>query len=353
MTTARRSGRQHPAQALSLPRLSEAIPSTVVPAAQAAAHAAISRFLLDAEVFEDWELPPTWDDPLRACEQALASRLRRAIGPLYCLQPAFALQLLDADGEPLASPRCSSPADAPLPAVHAVEVFWGEAQEQEWPVGRGLEALESALPGLGRAVLQVLRERCARVYPLFTPDIACDAASYVYWCGEPNEDEALDAQCGDDAQAREAMRSEMLTRAELDAAYPDWARSWPHPAAGRPPGRCSLRRAARTLADPQLRQIVADARRLGRLHCDDGFHPTVDGEYIGFGAVLSWRPGDVTVRIYDDLLQIAHEGECCDRIGEQRVALDDPGALGAWLRAMHPRFAAIGLIDRLIHALAA
>jgi PRTRC genetic system protein F len=353
MTTARRSSVQHAAQALSLPRLSKAIPSTVVPAAQAATNAAVARLLIDAEVFEDGELPPTWDDPLRACEQALAACLRRAIGPLYCLQPAFALQLQDADGEPLGHARCSAPADAPQPAIHAVEVFWGEAQEQEWPIGRGLEALEAALPGLGALVLQVLRERCARVYPLFTPDIACEAASYVYWCGEPNEDEALDSQCGDDAEAREAMRSEMLTRADLDAAYPDWARSWLRPAADQPPRRCSLRRAARVLADPRLRQIVDHAQRLGRLRCDDGFHPTVDGEYIGFGAVLSWRPGDVTVRIYDDLLQIAHEGECCDRMGEQRVALDDPGALGAWLRAMRPRFAAIGLIDRLIHALAA
>jgi PRTRC genetic system protein F len=40
-------------------------------------------------------------------------------------------------------------------------------------------------------------------------------------------------------------------------------------------------------------------------------------------------------------------------MGEFTVALDTPGALSAWLRAMRPRFKAIGLIDRLIHQLAA
>ncbi|KQP15167.1 PRTRC system protein F [Pseudorhodoferax sp. Leaf267] len=353
MSAARTSRDRRSAPALCLPRLSEAIPYSVVPASQAATNARVARFLLDAEMFDDEDLPSAWDDPLRACEQALAARLRREIGPLYCLQPGFALQLLDAAGEPLGGLRCSAPADAPPPAVHSVEMFWGEVQEQEWSIGQGLEALEAALPGLGRIVLQVLRERCARVYPLFTPDIACEAASYVYWCGEEDEEEALDAHCGDDAQAREAMRSEMLTRADLDAAYPAWAQARQGTVAERPVPRCSLHRASRMLADPRLRQIVADARRLSRLRCDDSFRPTEDGEYIGFGAVLSWQEGDLTVRIYDDLLQIAHESEFCDRMGEQRVALDDPGALGAWLCAMRPRFAAIVLIDRLIHALAA
>jgi hypothetical protein len=34
------------------------------------------------------------------------------------------------------------------------------------------------------------------------------------------------------------------------------------------------------------------------------------------------------------------------------MALDDPGALGAWCQAMRSRFKAIGLIDRLIYQLA-
>ena len=102
-----------------------------------------------------------------------------------------------------------------------------------------------------------------------------------------------------------------------------------------------------------MRQIAADALALSRLTITDEFLPDMDGEYIGFGAVLSWDEGDVTTRIYDDLLQMAHQAEFCDRMGEAQIPMSDPGALGAWFHRMGQRFEAIGLIDRLIHALSA
>jgi PRTRC genetic system protein F len=102
-----------------------------------------------------------------------------------------------------------------------------------------------------------------------------------------------------------------------------------------------------------MRQIADDALALSRLTITDEFLPDMDGEYIGFGAVLSWDEGDVTTRIYDDLLQMAHQAEFCDRMGEAQIPMNDPGALGAWFHRMGQRFKAIGLIDRLIHALSA
>jgi PRTRC genetic system protein F len=310
----------------------------VVPGLLASANAAVSRFLIDAAVFGEADVPASCDDSLRACELALAACIRRALGPLYCLRPGFAMHVLDAEGLTIGSHSTGRADDAPR-SYRAVEICWGETNEQEWPIGQALQALEAALPGLGRTILQVLRERCALVYPLFTPDIACDAARYVYWCGE-------------DQQEREAMRSEMLTRAMLDECFPKWAREWMGRSAKRRGGRCNLRHAAGTVTEPRLRQIIADAVALSRLSFEeDAFRPDIEGEYIGFGAVLSWVEGDVTTRIYDDLLQIAHQGECCERMGELRIPLDDPGALGAWLRAMRPRFKAIRLIDRLIHQL--
>ncbi|MNN95472.1 hypothetical protein D3C81_2142840 [compost metagenome] len=59
------------------------------------------------------------------------------------------------------------------------------------------------------------------------------------------------------------------------------------------------------------------------------------------------------MRIYDDLINMAHQGEFCDRIGEVELPLDQPALLADWRKAMHSRFKAIGLIDRLIHALSA
>jgi len=337
---------------LVLPRLSSAVPRTVVPGLLAAENAAISRFLIDAEVFGEDDIPSSWDDSLRACEQALAARIRSEVGPLHCLSPGFGMHVLDAEGCVIGSYGMGRATEKPR-GYGAVEVYWGETSEAEWPIGRGMQALEAAMPNLGRTILQVLREQCAQVYPLFTPDIACDVARFVYWGGEDNEEIALDMQCGDDEQEREAMRSEMLTRDMLDECYPKWAQEWMVRSAKNRSGRCSLRRAARTVTDIRLRQIVADALVLSRLRFDDAFRPDIEGEYIGFGAVLSWHGGDVTTRIYDDLLQLAHQSECCERMGELRIPLDDPGAFGAWLRAMRPRFQAIRLIDRLIHQLAA
>jgi PRTRC genetic system protein F len=331
---------------MTLPRLEAAIPRTLVPYELASANAAVSRFLIQAGAVREGDIPATWDDTLRVCEQALDAWVKREVGPLHCLSPGFAMVAVsDSGGHRVAR------SGVPL-RYSAVDLYWYETREHEWPIGEGLEALERAHPGLGAVVLKVLNDQSRYVYPLFTPDLACDVATYVYWCGEENEEIALDMQCGEDDEARAVMREEMVTRATLEAAYPEWARRWPH--TDRRQGRTpSLRGAARTLKDLKAQQIAADALALSRLRFEDQFRPDIEGEYIGFGAVLSWHESDVTVRIYDDLLNMAHQAECCDRIGELQIALDAPQSMGAWQKAMRTRFKAIGLIDRLIHQLSA
>ena len=192
-------------------------------------------------------------------------------------------------------------------------------------------------------------------YPLFTPAVACDAASWVYWYGEEDEDTALDMQCGEDEAEREAARAEMVTRDLLDDAFPDWSRKWP----GRPARdqggagwqTVDLRRALPGIAAARLRAVVADAIALGRLRIQDAFRCDCDGEFVGFGAVLSWSEGDLATRVFDDLIQQAHEGECYDRMGDVQMSLNTPSAMKTWQHAMRPRFKAIGLIDRLINGL--
>jgi len=343
-----------PIPILALPRLSAQVPLTVSSSSQTSANAALCRFLIDAGAVREDDLPEGEPDPLKACERAIDAWIKRQIGPLHCLEPRFAVNVLDEHGQyPVL--RDGRPA-----AYAQLDVYWCEAREAEWPIGERLEALNAAMPNLGATVLQVLREQCRYVYPLLTPDIADDVVSYLYWCGEANEEAALDMLCeGDDEAEREARREEMVTRRVLDAAYPEWARRWPVRAGkgvrrrkGTPAWRpCSLRRAARTLDDPRLRRIAADALALSRLALTDDFRPEVDGEFIGFGAVLSWHEGDVTTRIYDDLLQLAHQAEFCDRMGEVCIPMNDPGALDVWFQRMGHRFRAIALIDRLIHAL--
>ena len=336
--------------ALSLPRLGASVPRKIVPGRLGAANATITRFLLDAKAFRGSDLPEACDDSMRACERALANWIARQMGPLRCLRPAFRMQVLDSFGHTI--DRCLQGSDRELPPYAAVEVSWSESGVQERPVGRRLEELEAAGPGLGATVLHVLHRQALRAYPLFTPTVACDMASWVYWYGEEDEETALDMQCGDDEDAREAARAEMVSRDVLDDAFPAWARTWPgrrmKNSPPQPWATIDLRRAATQLADSRQRAIVGDAIALARLRIADDFRCDCDGEFVGFGAVLSWTEGDLTTRVFDDLMQHAQEGECCDRMGEHRMALSAPAAMTQWQRAMRPRFKAIALIDRLI-----
>lgn len=344
------------APVLALPSLGAGVPLTVASSSQSGANAALCRFLVEAGAVREHDLPDNEPDPLKACQRAIDAWIKRQVGPLHCLEPRFAVSVLDEHGN---YPAMRDGRQTPYAQL---DMYWCEYREAEWAVGQRLEALNAAMPNLGCTVLQVLREQSRYVYPLFTPDIADDVASYVYWQGEMDEEAALDMMCEDGDEAdREAMREEMVTRRMLDAAYPEWARRWQHRPAkgerrrkGAPVWRpCSLPQAVKTLADPRLRQIVADALALSRLTLTDDFKPDIEGEYIGFGAVLSWDEGDVTTRIYDDLLNLAHQAEFCDRMGEVLIPLNDPGALGAWFQRMGQCFEAIGLIDRLIHGLSA
>jgi len=331
---------------LVLPRISPQVPRAVLPAPLLAFKAQVSRLLLEAEAFDESDLPPAGADSLAACQQALDRWIKRQIGPLHCLQPRFGLHMVNRQGYQFS--------DYYQPAMSqelgAVMATWTEFDESEWVVGESLTALNRQVGGLGMVVLHVLRYRSNWIYPLFTPELACDVASYLYWHGECDEEVALDMNCGDDEAERAAMREQMVSKASLDAAYPQWARQW----SSLEIGQCArlLRRAIKRLRDPEHKAIAADALALCVLEVDDSFRPDVDGEFIGFGAVLSWTPGDVTCDIYDDLRNMAYEGENCAHMGEIEVPLDDPGKFSAWQQAMGSRFEAIRLIDRLIYRLA-
>lgn len=340
-----------PMPVLALPQLSPQVPQSVTSRSQAAANAALCRFLIDAGIVHEIDLPEEEPDPLKACERAIDAWIKRLIGPLRCLNPRVAVNVLDENRNHPATREGKQTAYAYL------DLYWCEYHENEWPVGERLEAMNAAMPGLGQTVLQVLREQSRYVYPMFTPDIADDVCSYLYWQGEEDEEAALDMMCEDGDEAdREAMRDEMVTRKMLDAAYPEWARRWlvrPEKGSRRRKGDsawrpCNLRQAVKTLADPKLRAIAADALALSRLPLDDSFRPDVDGEFIGYGGVLSWDEADITTRIYDDMLNLAHQSEFCDRMGEALIPMDDPGALEACFARLGMRFEAIALIDRLI-----
>ena len=122
------------------------VPLSVASRSQAKANAGLCRCLIDAGIVHEDALPANEPDPLKACQQAIDAWIKRLIGPLHCLQPRVAINVLDEHQHHPASREGKQSAYAYL------DLYWCEYHESEWPVGRQLEALNTAMPGLGHAV---------------------------------------------------------------------------------------------------------------------------------------------------------------------------------------------------------
>lgn len=334
---------------LTLPRLSTSVPPVLVPTTQRGENAKLAQYLLQARALRATDIPRQWVDPLAVCSKALDRWTRRHIGPLRCIDLKIWLE-----------PLTESPSYACATLRDGGNIQGGKAirydrvrlawcsEVYQWPVGAGLEGLERLLPGLGATALNILSRRADLIVPLFTPVVAEYWASWLYWYGETNEEFALMESCGDDEEAKEAMRADMVTRAKLEAAFPAWALS---PSTHRITSR-ALKAVDTTGWHSSAAEFVADLLRLDRLKVRDDCRPDVDGEFIGFSAVLSWREDDMTVRIFDDGVNSASEAEFCDIAGERFISLDAPQEMAEWLKSMRRRMRIIALVDRLIWRLA-
>ena len=321
-----------------LPQLDAAIPSRVHSADATVVNARVAHFLLEAGVVREVDVPRTWHDPLAICETALQRWLERHLGALRCFSPWFSLSLT-CDDAPCDSTATSDP--------DGVCIRWGEAEVLRWEVGEGLERLEKHEPGLGATILAVLDTAASRLYPLFTPRTALGTASFLYWHGEDDEGLALDAMC-DTPEERESMRAEMVTLEAMREAFPPWALTPPSLSSA-----CALlARTASSGNGPQVVQrTVALAAELARLPSRAEHTPDEEGLFIGFGAVLCWRPDDLAMRISDDLAQYAWQDEYVDHSGEVRFSLDDPAQMRRWLRRMRPLLRGVAILDELIWTL--
>ncbi|MCL2591251.1 MAG: PRTRC system protein F [Betaproteobacteria bacterium] len=323
--------------AFTLPRIDARIPQAILPALMIQSRSALPQYLMEAEALSEADIPLSWECSFDACQDAMKSWIQREIGELHCLEPSFHLGLSHAEEN---VPFCDG----------SVFVEWRDDGKYQWAVGEKLEALNTLLPGLGAIVLHVLCRQSAPAYPLFVPDVALDTASFLYWYGYEDEELVIDDVCGDDEEERENMRESMVTLADFKAVVPVWALNWPR---GLTLEYCSryLRRSLRKLTDPAARQIAADALSLSLLQFETSYAEDFEGNYVGFGAVLSWAENDVTVRVYDDLCELAGQSEYCELIGEVELSPTEPKQFSEWQQDMRPRFEAIRLIDRLIHAL--
>ena len=330
----------------SLPQLHAAVPLRLLPDSGRAERCAITALLVDAGVIDAEALPASWqphvDDEIEVAHAALERWLRRNVPQWACLHPCFTIESL----APEAAPARGNASEV---EVAAIRIRWSEPYVAQWTVGAALDRLEAAVPRLGATLLHLLDQQ--RVYPLFTPVVALEQASELYWYGEADETVMLEEYAGQcNAQEIAAVRADIVTKADIDAAFPAWATDWGR----RRLSEGTLASLAASHPEREIRAIAGMAQRLSRLQFDNPYQPLCEGTYLGFGAVLCWREGDITVRLSDAMAQYAWEGDTdsCSDIGELTLSIGDVAGLRRWLRAMVRQLQVMRLIDRLLDALA-
>lgn len=325
------------------PTLADGIPASIMPAVGQRVAGMLARYLVRGGAVTWRCFPQASTDPLQACAAVLSAWLHRHIGETGCLSPVFSMQPVETCkvDEIEESQPVQRPSD--VDRVRGIHITWGEGSVHRWTVGPRMDRLEAAVPGLGATVLRVLEDKSWAVYPLFTPSIVLDEASHLYWLGEPDETEYLDEHCDGDPEARDAMQAEMVTRAEIEAAFPAWAL---RRTAGLSQRRLHI--LSEHHDDTFVRRAAALALALARTPVSGDFTARREGLFTGFGAVLCWADDDVAVRVSDDYADYAWQADSFDEIGEVVLPADQPPALRQWMRMITPHLRAIGLIDRLL-----
>lgn len=326
----------------SFPCISEDVPTVIERTGNRRVLAEITQFLLDAGAITSRRYCGGAPSLQEVCQHALDSWLAATIGDVKCFTPAFELHLADATED--CNGHLHARDSGAARSREMIEVIWKETSVCHWGVGAGLDYVEQRVPALGSTILDVMERKGGHAYPLFTPGMALDEASYLYWRGEEDEALALDEDCGDDQSARDAMRQDMITRADIAAAFPAWALDYKRPRLATQ----ELSRIAATYACPYVQRAAALAAALDGTRTTAQYCVEEDGPFIGFGAVLCWREGDLSVQISDDYAQLAWQGDYCDEIGKVAFSLSDPAAMRRWMRRVKPNLSAIKLLDDLL-----
>jgi len=330
--------------ALSLPRIGHDIPPQLVPLHEHRRETELALYFAKAGVLRGKSLPEHWESPLQALESTVQRWLGESLGALQCLAPAFCMELDcsgDGDGDDLIA-------------------TWYATTSPIWHIGPGVERLEKLATGLGATAIALLHQQWT--YPLFTPVHAFETASYHYWQGGDDEQDALD-ECTDEQQRADLLAA-IVTRAEFDAAYPEWVRRADE-------AQLSARALARLVkacgpAAPyaaQLRALqcalsqLAQQRHAQTQSGDDA--PQDDdedgdyGEFAGYGGKLVWHADDPTLRVFDLQDHYTLQGDCHDWINRSRCSLKNPAQLGRWYRLLQHHLQVMRQLDALLAGLLA
>lgn len=318
---------------LPIPELDPSIPYSLETARSRQLGTKLALGLLDAGIVRD-AAPEMASDPIAASKVFLEQWVKRELQGLSTLALHFRLLIRSTDGW---GSRLSEAEQG------EAQVAW-YSEVQPFVVGHALERLEAIHKGLGALVLTIIEKKCQHL-PVFTPTDVLSVVSDFQWYGHNDETAAIEENCSTEEE-REAMRAEMITRADLEAAYPKWATQWP--TVRKTATVKVLERAAKAAVSPLVRRVAANALALHRVTPIEQYRAQGEGWFIGYGAVLCWSEGDVSTRAFDDMANHAMEGEFVDWCGEADLDLRDADSIQSWIARMKPVFESVKLIDALI-----
>lgn len=341
-----------------LPALAAAIPSTITNPERLAGQADVAQLFVRAGVVHRRDLGP--EAPLDIVRKAMNGWLRRATGALDRLHPSLAIDVkVDSEYR-----------------WNEVSLTSGAPTRFRYYVGPAIEALEDAVPGLGETVCAVLSRQS--ILPLWTPSNSYQRVVFSYWYGQdPDLADALDeAGQVEDAEPEEDEDDDGgITRAEIEATYPKWARSpnWSRrPNDDGPlsqerlralvkrddlPGRVAAAvleldhwsECYRSILKAKRDSALTESPQPNDEDSDDDNAASNDSTFVGFGAVLMWnRDDDITVRVSQDYYELAMQEACHDETESVRIPLTRPDLLRQWLDTMRTRNRGLGALDRLL-----
>lgn len=222
-----------------------------------------------------------------------------------------------------------------------------------WILKRRYEAIERAVPGLGRTALAMIGLAGGRGLPLWTPWAALDGAMFAYWGGCDNEREWIAdiTDAGEDPDDIEIFR-----RADFDAAIPADV-SAPREVLKRAElerlTRGRTRKDAARIAGLclEIRAACRKERRSANFEdfMPDRMHETAQLHHL---ASVRWSKNDPTFRIFDDWANPAYEnGEAIEAYGWHEVPIES-AALKAWFAGMERTFQIAALGQQLLALIA-
>ena len=223
-------------------------------------------------------------------------------------------------------------------------------------IGAAFERLESVRKGLGQTVLAVLYDALRHLPNVLTPQESFYHASWVHWYGTESEDEAIEwmSSEGDFATREEAADAyEGPTRLDFFEHVPEWA-AFPQRVLSERQVRIAARKddfAAQVVraVDEICEHAHMTAAAGGYADCSTR---DAEGDSICWTAVLIWHPADLTLRLADDYLQQACQGEYTDAATVKVLPIDGPDVAN-WLQSMRANGQLARRVENLLELVAA